>query len=875
MSATTAQPPRRRYRPLSSIGAKITFILLCLGAAAALIGFIAAMVFERVSADMTELTGHDLPRMELSSRWIDAANDANQAMNGALVAEDTADLQKANDQIARLADRFAELTTALPEARRADFEQASTSSLQTLLDLVKARTRALEADTGIEQNATELQEISEHLLGSLAELADTAFFNTVIGGEETTALVSETVSRLVVEDFADLQLLLEARTELNLLFGITLAMANIDDAAQRTILRDVFLAAQAHLNELLSAIKDNESLNFDISSVQHAAEVFDKSFQGILWGVDIMRARLDADKQLASAVDETIFTLTIEAEEFGVSSSVAIQDLLDNEVGSLKRLLELNSLLSRLKSAALAVVVSGNVNETIEAAKPLAQAAEEVSKRAGIGNGAIEDAIARLLALVATDTGLPALKIAAQQANIDATEATRATVTAVSAITERAAALGAESRADIQIVASNILADISQARQQMYTLMGGATAVLLAALILNQLLILRPLKKINQTTERLAQGDLEPVSGFSRASTEIYRIASALAIFRDGLVEKIEMESRAKAEAEARQRAQDIAVNAIGTGLEQLSQGDLTARINQEMEEGYAKLRDDFNATVETLSKTMGETVFAASSISGGAEEISQAATDLSMRTESQAATLEKTATSLDEITASVGLSVEGVRNVEAIVQNAQTLAESNKIIVNEAVGSMHKIAASSEEIAKFVAVIDDIAFQTNLLALNANVEAARAGEAGRGFAVVASEVRVLAQRSSESAMEIKQQIAHGAQQVENGVSLVGKAGDALQDSLQQFGEISRLVARIATTATEQASGLTEINAGMARLDQVTQQNTAMVEETTAASQTLDQDARRLFKLVGAFKTGEMNVPSQPTGDNWENRSVA
>jgi methyl-accepting chemotaxis protein len=253
----------------------------------------------------------------------------------------------------------------------------------------------------------------------------------------------------------------------------------------------------------------------------------------------------------------------------------------------------------------------------------------------------------------------------------------------------------------------------------------------------------------------------------------------------------------------------------------------------------------------------MAQVIEASDGIKRGSGEISQASDDLSNRTENQAATLEETAAALDQLTASVKSAADGARSVEAIVTDARDEAVKSGTVVRSAVEAMTNIERSSEQISQIIGVIDDIAFQTNLLALNAGVEAARAGDAGKGFAVVASEVRALAQRSSEAAHQIKELIGGSAHEVENGVELVGKAGAALESIVGQVSNISQLVTEIATSAREQSSGLNEINIGVTQLDQVTQQNAAMVEQSTAASHLLQKDALSLASLVERFQVSE------------------
>lgn len=317
-----------------------------------------------------------------------------------------------------------------------------------------------------------------------------------------------------------------------------------------------------------------------------------------------------------------------------------------------------------------------------------------------------------------------------------------------------------------------------------------------------------------------------------------------------------EQEKHAEERA-AMEKEQSRVVETLSVGLKNLSDGDLTSRFDEPFAAEYEQLRESYNAAIDKLQHALRGVVDNAGGIRTGASEVSQAADDLSRRTENQAASLEQTAAALDELTASVKSAAEGANKANEVVSDARQNAESSGAVVQNAVTAMSEIEKSSTQISQIIGVIDDIAFQTNLLALNAGVEAARAGDAGRGFAVVASEVRALAQRSSEAAREIKQLISASSQHVEKGVDLVGQAGSALKEIVSSVGEINSLVSEIAASAKEQSTGITEINSAVNQMDQGTQQNAAMVEETTAASHSLNQDAEELVRLVSLFKTGD------------------
>jgi methyl-accepting chemotaxis protein len=365
----------------------------------------------------------------------------------------------------------------------------------------------------------------------------------------------------------------------------------------------------------------------------------------------------------------------------------------------------------------------------------------------------------------------------------------------------------------------------------------------------------------------LAQGDLDSPIVSQDRNDEIGQMAEALMVFRTAAIEKAKLEANqstlsAKSEAErnlneaertAARQSVETAVAALAKALARLSEGDLTYRLNQPFAPDYEPLRNDFNAAMEKLEDTLGEVAGAISGLHAGSREVAQAADDMSRRTEQQAASLEETAAALDEITATMRKSADGAAEAATVMVKAGEEATASKAVVRDAVDAMKEIETSSNQISKIIGVIDEIAFQTNLLALNAGVEAARAGDAGRGFAVVASEVRALAQRSADAAKEIKTLISASSTQVQKGVGLVDRTGQSLERLLDLVHKINDRVAAISASAQEQATGLKEVNSAMNQMDQVTQQNAAMVEQSTATSHTLAHESDALARLVQRF----------------------
>ncbi|MBD9385659.1 HAMP domain-containing protein [Agrobacterium sp. AGB01] len=311
----------------------------------------------------------------------------------------------------------------------------------------------------------------------------------------------------------------------------------------------------------------------------------------------------------------------------------------------------------------------------------------------------------------------------------------------------------------------------------------------------------------------------------------------------------------------------DNGVSETGRVIASLADGDLTQSMRGEFHGVFGELQGNVNNTLAKLRVTMSDVRLGTHSINDSGLELRSAADDLSKRTEQQAAALEETSAALDEITAVVRNSTSRAQEASTMVSEAKETTEKSGKVVREAVSAMGRIEQASREISQIINVIDEIAFQTNLLALNAGVEAARAGEAGKGFAVVAQEVRELAQRSANAAKDIKALITKSGSEVSQGVTLVQKTGEALDEIESRVLSINEHIHSIATAAKEQSTGLQEVNTAINQMDQVTQRNAAMVEETSASTHKLTEEAGNLMRLVSQFRVGEGNpvAQSRPT----------
>jgi methyl-accepting chemotaxis protein len=305
----------------------------------------------------------------------------------------------------------------------------------------------------------------------------------------------------------------------------------------------------------------------------------------------------------------------------------------------------------------------------------------------------------------------------------------------------------------------------------------------------------------------------------------------------------------------------------IARVLQGLSAGDLTRTIDADFAGIFGQLKDDTNATVGRLREVVGRIKEATDAINTAAKEIAAGNQDLSSRTEEQASSLEETASSMEQLNSTVRQNAENARQANELAKGSNEIAVRGGQMVKNVVQTMTGIQSSSQKIADIIGVIDSIAFQTNILALNAAVEAARAGEQGRGFAVVATEVRNLAQRSATAAKEIKTLIAESVSQVESGTQLVNQAGETMDEVVTSFRQVANLVTDITSASREQSSGIEQVTQAVTQMDEVTQQNAALVEEAAAAAESLEEQAVGLAQAVGMFKLVEGSLPGPALRD--------
>lgn len=913
----------------ASISTKLTLIMLAMGAMTAAAVLVAYLIFQSIGANLHVMAEKNVPKMQNATKVILAAGDLKDGLTEILLAKDDAELRENESLMTTTFQDAITLIRSLDNDIKTQMLPDLEAVEKDIHELVDARSSEFSNLATMRVSTQSLKDLSVAVRKQIDTMMQAAFFNLVLGSKDTIRTVNKTLTKLIDKDFKALQITLQIRAELNLLSGVSLAKFETTDPEMGTVLSDISQSSIRQLTDLMAQAAEHERTKSYVPALNETFDFFKKiNASGYYFthqtSIQSMSVRKSSDALLAAAVEDFISAISFDVAETSDKNKASIKSLLDTEVKRIRDLAVLSSEIDAVIALTLRGAASPDEVAMTDVQVKLTGAIKKLLGRMDVAGPNLAASIKKLVSEGDPKTGMIALARNVLQSRASAAEVAHNAAKDVHKMSEHAANYGAIAIADFKALSGVLEGEISQANSNLKIISIASVALFLLTQLISYLSIIRPLGRVTKRTETLAKGDLTPAPELDRYRGEIGRLARALAVFREGLAQKIEMEKeeetqrirrqeevakaaedkqalerreqemleeaarkqqavkdeqhhereemRKKAEEESQKHKaeQDLVVNALAEGLKKLASGNLDAVIEGEFAQGYEQLRLDFNDAIQTLDQVILRISESTEIISSESTSLSHAAEDLSKRTENSASALEETASALELLTVSVNAASDGASSANQVVKMASDNAVKSEEVVRNTVLAMSKIATSSEEISKIISVIDDIAFQTNLLALNAGVEAARAGESGRGFAVVASEVRALAQRSSEAAHQITELILGSGDQVKTGVKLVDQTGSALKEIISSVGEISSHVSEIAASAKEQSTGLSEINTAMSRLDRATQQNVAMFEETTAANQALARETHVLSNAVNVFSpsTPEADILVYPTEDD-------
>ena len=861
---TKTSTPGRGWatRILGSIGAKITMILLATAVTSVIGSLLISSAFERINSNVSELTQSRLPTLAQTSSVSEAVSHAQKSLINLLLASDEQSLQDAKASEKEAMQQISDALLHLAPSAAAQLKAELDRSREAVQKLSESRSEGFRLNADIAERVVKLKQATVDAQRQISREAQNAQIRMRATGRESVEFVDEALSKLIQQELSAVRQLMDLRTSLALVsvgvLDVETALfpaernANIAIAQER---RDATVAA-------LEAASANTAIEHDFVQTRAAIDS---------WGTVIALAnkphgnelraaektQVQADQELADAVDGMVKLLQTALESVGEWNLSASDDLFNNEVSNMLKLLDINNSLAQYRSTALEMVVADNLKSVEKSARRLPWLHQGVVKELSkLTKVKLLNVTTDTLASIVAEGGLIDAKTASLNARIAAAEASQSAAASMTTIAELAIGLGQNSREDIANMAASIASDVAVATNRQNLILAISLLVAAFGMLLTFVLILRPLARVSETTERLAGGDMSPVEGFKRSGTEIARIARALTVFRDGLVEKEEMEQRTTRERETREAHQTMAVNALATGLERLSQGDLTVRVTAELEGSYQKLRDDFNEAVQRLEGSVRVVTASGQSIVGSSSEISTVTQDLSRKSGQTADTLADTTASLSRLSESISGTAQASGTVSTSVQTAYETADSSIQVVEETIAAMQDLRDSSAKIAQIIGVIEGIAQQTNLLALNAGVEAARAGTVGKGFAVVASEVRQLANKSKDAAFEITQLVKESSAQVELGSELVERTGRAISEISDTVSNAADRMSQISAAAGEQSNDLQSINQAMIELDNTTKMNDRLFQDVTHSSAGLSDEAQAMQAAIDRFQIG-------------------
>jgi methyl-accepting chemotaxis protein len=876
-----------RFNPLnvfSRFGVKVK--LQAAFAAAALMTVVASAVaivsYQTVEHDVERVARHEVPLMTDALRLSVISGEISTAAARFVGARSVAEQKELTAQITQRAESLRRSMDRIrPKADPSYFAgvEASAGELdKNLVDLGKSIAQKTSVRVTLEEKLDAIHKIHTAIGDKLTPIVDDSYFDVVMSAESVGKSGDKLIRGLVSDNLVRMQAMVQLGSETNLVTGLLTAGALTSSPAILAMIEDRFTASARRAQRELARLPDDQKY---AALRQRTEQLIKLSNLKGPRGADelgrlqnVFRAHEGLAEILITLIDDLNFTTVLESEQAAKRTSQVIKELVSNQISGLRNAMEIAVQTHLIASLMSEVAVAPEAASLVPLQDRYRASAALLTKSLGaLKNDGVKKDVETLLAFGTGNENIFELRKQELQASSAADKMVQANLRIQRDLEGSVGLLVSNSESSMTIGTNNLLDEIEHNRNLLIIV--AVVSLLVAGMIAYfyvQRSLIRRLTTLGSTMERLSSGDNQVDVAAAEDRDEVGKMARAVLVFRDAAVEKIRLEGEADAQRkgadEERRRNEAVqarhaeeqarAIQSLAEGLRKLSDGELAFRLTDGFTDEYVRIKEDFNAAMERLQETMGAIVGSVREVSNAAVEISASTTDLSQRTEEQAASLEETSASMEEIAATVKKNAENAQQANQFANDTRKVADRGGEVAGKAVSSMARIEESSKKIADIIGVIDEIAFQTNLLALNAAVEAARAGEAGRGFAVVAQEVRSLAQRSSQAAKDIKDLINKSSDQVQDGVELVNQAGTALTEIVGSIKKVADIVGEIASASAEQSTGIDQISTALSQMDEITQQNSALVEENAASVKTLEQQSQAMGEQVSIFKIGSL-----------------
>jgi methyl-accepting chemotaxis protein len=905
------------------IGAKLQ---LAFGFAAVMTVIAAAIAiysFAATESGFRQVASNQVPAMTDALRLSAISGEVSTAAARLINARTVKEQQAISEAMTA---RNAEFTKVMARLSRTQGGNGAFSTVKSTAQQLNANLAALkqaiaqrtETHAKLERQLAAFRKLHHRIGYMLTPIVDDSYYDVVSAANGVAKNGDHVIRSIVDGDLPILRTLIQIESETNLQTGLLTASALTSSPPILAMLDDRFTSSAQDTQRLLKKLPDKGKfvgLKKQVSGLAKLADFHAGAGQGRPAQLKkIFRVQESLADMLVTMVDDLNFKVITYGEAAATRTSQVVKALVNRQISGLRNTLE-----AEAQTQLLANIVSegtltksaadiGSIHDRFMSSMGLL-----VSSVASLKNKKIKHLIGQFVTYGIKPDNIFDLHQKELKAEQVAERTVKQNAALQSALSQAVGAVVSDSETNMNRSVAGLMDQLHRNRTAL--LIDAIVSLLIAAgiaVFYVRRSVVRRLSAIGESMHHLSSGELDLSVPAVDDRDEIGRMARSIVVFRDAAVakerlereadeqrrqseaerlqaaERVESERRKAAELEAkaaeeerqarerveaeRQKTAEAQAQAAATqaavidrlaqGLNALSNGDFTVRLDDGFDGAMAQIKDDFNAMVDRMTETLSKVKGAAREVTEAAAEISTSTTDLSQSTEEQAASLEQTTSTMEEISNAVKKNAENAQQADQFATQARDVAGRGGAVVGQAVSAMARIEESSGKIADIIVVIDEIARQTNLLALNAAVEAARAGDAGRGFAVVASEVRSLAQRSSQAANDIKDLITSSHGEVKDGVDLVSRTGESLNEIVDSIKKVADIVSGIAIASGEQAAGLEQVNKSLAQMDELTQRNSALAEENAATAKTLQHQSAAMDEQVSVFHLNENDAPA-------------